>query len=142
MKHGTAEFVLVDKAGKEVKVKTRQYNFEIEDIIKKRLGDEKFNEYQATGKLDFNLSLKDVKEDFPQLLEGEGLDKIDWKKQNYDTLQEIYFFFVRYKKNAFLRRLELDKEMLASNLSTLEKIMSSLPENIFQKLNLINTIGN
>jgi hypothetical protein len=141
MKHGAAEFLLVDKDGKEVKVKTRAYNFEIEDVIKNRIGEEKFNGYQATGKLDFNFTLKDVETDYPQLLEGD-LSNIDWRKQNFDALQEIYFFFVRYRKNASVRRLELEKEMLLSNLEMLETIILSLPENILQKLNLKRTSDN
>jgi hypothetical protein len=140
MKHAVAEFVLF-KDGEEVHVKTREYNFEIEEIIKERIGEEKFNAYQATGKLEINITLDAVKNDFPKLLTGSNLDKVDWKKQNYDTLQDIYFFFIRYRKNASLRRLEYEKETLLSNLELMEKLILSMPENILTKLNLKRTNG-
>lgn len=141
MKHAVAEFTLIGKNGKEVKVKTREYSFEVEDIIRDRIGDEKFNAYQTTGKLELNLTIKAVEEDLPRLLLG-SINNIDWRKQNYDTLQEIYFFFIRYRKNATLRRLEYEKETLLSNLDMLGKIISSMPETILTKLNLKRTNDN
>jgi predicted methyltransferase len=142
MNHAVQEFILKDNEGNPVKVKTREYNFEIEEIIINRIGQEKWDEYQKTGILEYNLVLKDVQEDFPKLLEGEGLNKIDWKKQKYDTLRAIHFFFVRYTKNARRRELELEKEMLLSNLNMLQKIIDSMQPSISEIMNLKSTNAN
>lgn len=104
-----------------------------------RFGEEALEKFNKTGVLDKDIKLSDIEEDFPKLLKGKGIRSIVWKEQIYDTLLEVYVFFIKYKRNALLRNIESEKEMLASNLETLQTIISSLPENILQKLNLENT---
>lgn len=133
MQHKTKEFVFVDKNKKEITCKTVPYCFEIEDAIKARIGVENFNKYQHTGKLEFEISLEAVKEDFQKLLEN--TENIDWRVQEYDSIQEVYFFFLRYRKNAAMNRLTLEKETLLSNLESLQTLLNSLPENLLKKLN-------
>lgn len=133
MQHKAKEFTFIDKSKKEVICKTLPYCFETEDVIRDRIGIENFNKYQQSGKLDFEISLNAVKEDFPKLLEN--TEDIDWQIQDFDSIQDVYFFFLRYRKNAALNRLTSEKETLLSNLESLQTLLNSLPENLLKKLN-------
>lgn len=139
MNHKTEIFKFKDSKSKVVELKTVDYTFEVYEILVNRFGEEALEKFNKTGVLDKDIKLSDIEEDFPKLLKGKGIRSIVWKEQIYDTLLEVYVFFIKYKRNALLRNIESEKEMLASNLETLQTIISSLPENILQKLNLENT---
>lgn len=139
MNHATQTFKFKDPKSKVVELKTVDYTFAVYEILVNRFGEEALEKFNKTGVLDKDIKLSDIEEDFPKLLKGKGIRSIVWKEQIYDTLLEVYVFFIKYKRNALLRNIESEKEMLASNLGTLQTIINSLPENILQKLSLGNT---
>ncbi len=125
------------KDGNEVEVKSKPYTFAIEEVLVKRFTKEKLHTFNQTGKFDAEIELDAIQEDFPKLLNE--VDGINWQNQDYDELLRVYLFFIAYKRNALLRRFELEKKTLFSDLETMSKIINSLPDNILQKLNGKNT---
>lgn len=133
MQHAIEQFDFVDRNGKEVIIKAHQFNFEIEDHLRERFGDHVFDDKDFSGELS-TITLKNIEEDFPILLDGD-LTNIDWKKQSFDELLRVYHFFVTYKRNAAWRQLESSKETLLSSIEMMEKILNSIPKNLLAVMN-------
>lgn len=133
MQHSIEQFDFIDRNGKNVVIKSRAYNFEIEDHLRERFGDDIFNNKDFSGEL-ASITLKNIEEDFPILLDGD-LSSIEWKKQDFDELLRVYHFFVMYKRNAAWRQLESSKETLLLSIEMMEKILNSLPKNLLAVMN-------
>lgn len=131
MEHKTTTFTFENTAGKEVEIHSRKYTFDTEDVLVKTFGKEAINKHKTTGKMEAEFTLKDVKEDFPKLLDL-GNQKIDWSKQDYDEILRVYLFFIRYKKNAQMRQYILDSETIASLLGQMKTHLSSIRGHISQ----------
>ena len=136
MTHKTKKFAFLNSEGESVEVTTKQYCFEVEDVLKNRFGE--FDDLLNQTDIELNISLEDVEADFPKLLEL-GDNKIDWSKQEYDTLLEIYGFFLLYKRNAIVRLLTSNKEILASEVEKAKAILHSMPELISRSVNTLNS---
>ena len=138
MTHKTKKFTFLNSEGESIEVTTKQYCFEVEDVLKNRFGE--YDDLLNQTDIELNISLEDVEADFPKLLEL-GDNKIIWRKQDYDTLLEVYGFFLLYKRNAIVRLLTSNKEMLASEVEKAKAILRSMPELISQSMNTLN-LGN
>lgn len=132
MDHSTTDFTFIKKDGTEVKAITRKYNFKLEKILKEMIGATNFDAYQKSGKLEQDLSLEKVKKYFPYLLEIH-YDDIDFEEQDFDTLLSVCAFFLNFRKNAAIRRMQSDKEILASTLQTMRQTINSIQETIYQE---------
>lgn len=139
-KRKKVKIILSNKEHTEVY--TKPYVMQIDDVLDARFGVTVIDEFHSTGKLKFNIRTEHLQVDMPQLLELPQNEKINWKEQEYDSMAEVYFFFLSYKQNAWLHQLELKKEMIASDLRMLETIISSMPKNILERLNLKHTQSN
>lgn len=138
MNHKTEVFRFKDVRGKFVEIQSRPYTFRLEEVLTKRFGMEKLLQINETGKLNYTVSLSDVKEDFPKLLDL-GQAKINWADQEYDELQRVYYFFLEYKRNANLRHFTRESEILRSNITELRNLLLSASGSIFQELNKKHT---
>jgi|GEM_PF-2164958 len=138
MTHKTKRFTFLNSEGESIEVTNKQYCFEVEDVLKNRFGE--YDDLLNQTDIELNISLEDVEADFPKLLEL-GDNKIIWRKQDYDTLLEVYGFFLLYKRNAIVRLLTSNKEMLASEVEKAKAILRSMPELISQSMNTLN-LGN
>jgi hypothetical protein len=132
MDHQSADFPFIKKDKQEVKAITRPYNFKLEKIFKEMIGSTNFEAYQKSGKLEQDLSLEKVKKYFPKLLLC-TFDEIDFEEQDFDMLLSVCSFFLNYRKNAAVRRLQSDKEILASTLETMRATIASLQTSIYQE---------
>lgn len=132
MNHETKQFIFCDSDGKEIKVTSKKYSFKLQGILEKRFGKDALEKYNKTGILDADITLENAIQDMPKLLVGK-IDKIDFAEE-YDEIISVYTFFLRYKKNAFLRQLQSDREMLASNLEILTTTLNSMPKDILKTL--------
>lgn len=140
MEHKNKKFKFFDKDGGEVQFITRRYCFNTEAVIKDRFGDYESLMDHSDAAIELSISLKDVSEDFPKLLESlKPETEIDWAEQDYDILLSVYAFFLMYKKNAIARELIYNKEMLASEMEKAKVILSSMPNLISQSMNSLNT---
>lgn len=141
MIHTTEKFLFADKEGKEVEISSVPYSFVIEDILIKRFGKKALDEFAATHRLNYNITLKDAEEDLPQLL-SVGSVNINWSTQQgkyFDEMCRVYYFFLQYKSNAQLRVLQSQSEILRLSLETMKTIFSSMPENILASMKAENT---
>ncbi|NWF89094.1 MAG: hypothetical protein HXY50_06480 [Ignavibacteriaceae bacterium] len=120
------KFTVQDKV---VEFKSRKYNFKLEKIIIDRFGKDVIDEFNKTHKLNFNLQLEHAIADMPKLLEDVPND-FDWTEPSYDEILEVYFFFIQYKENAFLKQIELNKAMLALLNESVTEILNSSQANI------------
>ncbi|HEX2866104.1 MAG TPA: hypothetical protein VHO03_03630 [Ignavibacteriales bacterium] len=134
MDHRTKEFTFYDKDGKEVKLSSRRYSDEVEEILENRFGAEGLQRLASSNNDGINIRFKDAKEDLPKLLTGEGLESVDWG-YDFDAIVDVYLFFIQYKRNATLRQLEQYKGTIASGIETIQTILSSIPEGISPLLN-------
>ncbi len=136
MNHKQKTFTFTTKIkGKDAacRVSTRKYTFEIKDVLINRIGEEKYNKIFADESLEFDFKLKDVEEDFPKLLLIPPKIKIDYSKQDWDELLNVYAFFLLYEKNAKLRALEFNNETLALAIKQAQTVLASMPEFFSQK---------
>ena len=133
MDHQQRTFQFAVNGGKIVELKSRKYNFKLEHVIINRFGKEVIEEFNKTHKLNFNLQLEHAIEDMPKLLEDIPND-FDWSDPDYDSILEVYFFFIQYKENAFLRHVELNKQILASLNGMVMETLASVQANT-SKLN-------
>lgn len=133
MDHRVKTFVFITGSGGEVKLTSRKYNFQLEEVIKKRFTEELLTQYAEKGELNFNIELDHVREDFPKLLVGDKLEDIDWSEQDYDEIISVYLFFIQYRKNAVLRLLEQEHQTLASALETLKKTIDLMSQGILDR---------
>ncbi|NWF87914.1 MAG: hypothetical protein HXY50_00465 [Ignavibacteriaceae bacterium] len=131
MNHDIQTFKFV-KDKKVLVINARPYTFEIEDVLIKRFGLNTIKKFAQTGNLVFDVTLGEVKEDLPKLLDMKGAADIDWKKQNFDEIARVYYFFLEYKRNVNLRALKLEAETLRSQIQELATLMSSAQENILK----------
>lgn len=125
--HKEKEFTFISTTNKAVNVKTKLYNFEIEEYLTKRFGKEKLQSINTENAVDFDIALEDVKKDFPVLLNIPQKVKIDYKTQDYDVILSVYAFFLMYKKNAMLRQLEYNNETVALAIQQAQTILASMP---------------
>lgn len=143
MNHDIERFCFADKSQKEVVVSSKPYSFEIEEVLVKRFGRDVLDRYAKTHNLKFDITLKEVEEDFPQLLDG-NLKRIDWKKQSgkhFDEMMRVYYFFLEYKLNAQLRALTSQEEILRSSLETMKQVLNLMPESFLDELKLMATVN-
>lgn len=134
MNHKEKVFHFINTKGRAVEVIAKPYTFEIEDVLKKRVGKEAWVKFITTQNLVFDITFDCVVEDFPQLLDAKG-QKINWRKQNFDEIQKVYNFFFEYKRSAKLREFESEAETLRLKISELKDLLLSTQGNIFQKVN-------
>ncbi len=127
MIHKRKEITLINSQGKPVKFLTAEFNFEVDEYLKAR-----FPKLDAD---EITIDLSDAEKDFSKLLIDEKgrefndkIHKIDLKKQDYDLILSVYAFFLRYKKNAYLRQLQYNNETLAFEIEQAKKILTSMPE--------------
>ncbi len=126
MIHKQKEFVFKNKNGRAIRFLTAPFNFEIDEYLRERFPE---------GDNEIEINLSDVERDLGMLLiDKKGrpfnpeLHQIDLRKQDYDLILMIYAFFLRYKKNAYLRQLEYNNETLAFEIEQAKKILTSMPE--------------
>jgi len=131
MKHKNKVFSFVNKNDEKVEFESMDYSFGIQELLIDRFGEETLKTYYSTGILNHTLRLSEAKEDLPKLLKGD-VSVIDLEKE-YDEVVEVYDFFLKYEKNAWLRRAESEKEMIASAIREIQKLVTSIPEDIYPK---------
>ena len=129
MNHSQEKFYFQNNSGKKTEFLTKPYCFKLEDVFIELVGKEKFSEYQQKSNVDLDLSLEKIEKYFPKLLDP--VDKkfswksVNWSEQEYDNILDVVTFFLDYRKNALLRRLESEKETVASLLQTIQTITNS-----------------
>lgn len=133
MDHRQKQFTFFDTDGKEIILTSRRFSHNVEQLLEKRFGRDVLTQFAKTHSLDFDVTFDQAKEDLPKLLQGEGIEKVDWG-YDVDPIMEVYLFFIQYKSNAQLRLLESERNSLVSNLEILKKITSSIPEDILKAL--------
>lgn len=129
MQHEQRVFQFADNEGNPVELKSKKYNFKIEEVLINRFGKAVLDDYSKSHNLNFNLTLDHVKEDFPKLLDDIPND-FDFSEPDYDSILEVYFFFINYKENALLRQVQFKKEMLALLNQALEENLDSVQKNL------------
>jgi hypothetical protein len=142
MTHKTEKFQFAANGGKVVTLVSKKYCFEIENRFKEMIGEDKFNAFQKDNTIDLEITLEQVEKHFPRLLDFEGEEqKINWEDQDYDEIMRVISFFLRYRKNAQLRQLESQKEMIALTIEMMKKLMSLSPEDLSSKEKLETILG-
>lgn len=142
MTHKTEKFQFAANGGKVVTLVSKKYCFEIENRFKEMIGEDKFNAFQKDNTIDIEITLEQVEKHFPRLLDFEGEEqKINWEDQDYDEIMRVISFFLRYRKNAQLRQLESQKEMIALTIEMMKKLMSLSPEDLSSKEKLETILG-
>lgn len=143
MTHNTQKFTFAGNGRKPVTFVNKKYCFEVENLFKEMIGEDKFNAYQKDNSVDLELSQDSIEKYFPLLLELEdnGNDKIDWDLQDYDEILKVVSFFLQYRKNAALRQLESQKQTIASTLEMMMKILNLKPEDLSNKEKLESILG-
>lgn len=142
MTHKTEKFQFAANGGKVVTLVSKKYCFEIENRFKEMIGEDKFNAFQKDNTIDLEITLEQVEKHFPRLLDFEGEEqKINWEDQDYDEIMRVISFFLRYRKNAQLRQLESQKEMIALTIEMMKKLMSLSPEDLSSKEKLESILG-
>lgn len=142
MTHKTEKFQFAANGGKVVTLTSKKYCFEIENRFKEMIGEDKFNAFQKDNTIDLEITLEQVEKHFPRLLDFEGEEqKINWEDQDYDEIMRVISFFLRYRKNAQLRQLESQKEMIALTIEMMKKLMSLSPEDLSSKEKLETILG-
>jgi len=142
MTHKTEKFQFAANGGKLVTLTSKKYCFEIENRFKEMIGEDKFNAFQKDNTIDIEITLDQVEKHFPRLLDFEGEEqKINWEDQDYDEIMRVISFFLRYRKNAQLRQLESQKEMIALTIEMMKKLMSLSPEDLSSKEKLETILG-
>lgn len=129
MEHKIKDFIFYTKDGKSVTLTSRRYSEQIEQVLENRFGADNLVRLASTNKMEHPIRFSEAKEDLPKLLTGSDIDKVDFG-YDFDVIVEAYLFFIHYKQNATLRQLEQYKETLASNIETIQKLLSSIPGNI------------
>lgn len=138
MDHKQRTFQFADNTQKVVELKSKKYNFKIEEVLTNRFGKEILDEFAKSHKLNFNLQLEHVIEDMPKLLKDIP-ENFNWDEVDYEDLLSVYFFFITYKENAFLREIEKDKQMLALLTAAMKETLDSAQKTILKSDTLINT---
>ena len=142
MTHNTEKFLFADNAQKEVALTTKKWCFDLEKIFIEMIGREKYEQYQKDKTIDLDLQLNKVATYFPLLLDGPtekfNFKKINWGKQDFDTILSVVTFFLQYKKNATLRRLQNETDTVASVIQAIQKISDLKLENILNTNSLQN----
>lgn len=138
MDHQQRTFQFADKEGKLHEFKTKKYNFNLEQILINRFGKEAWFEFRKSHSLNYDITIQNVKEDFPKLFENLP-DDFDWGEPDYDTILEVYFFLSTYKDNALLRQVQLEKEMLALLNQALEDNLSFAQKTLLKSQSSTNT---
>jgi len=143
MTHKTEKFQFASNEGKVVTLISKKYCFEIENRFKEMIGEDKWKAYQVDNTVDLELTLKQVEDNFLRLLDFEDgkKHKINWEDQDYDEIMRVISFFLRYRKNAQLRQLESQKEMIALTIEMMKKLMSLSPEDLSSKEKLESILG-
>lgn len=142
MTHKTEKFQFAANGEKVVTLVSKKYCFEIENRFKEMIGEDKFNAFQKDNTIDLEITLEQVEKHFPRLLDFEGEEqKINWEDQDYDEIMRVISFFLRYRKNAQLRQLESQKEMIALTIEMMKKLMSLSPEDLSSKEKLETILG-
>lgn len=143
MTHKTEKFQFAGNGGKVITFINKKYCFELENLFKEMIGEDKFNAYQKDNSVDLELSQDSIEKYFPLLLEAEDgkQHKIDWDLQDYDEILRVVSFFLQYRKNAALRQLESQKETIASTLEMMKKILNLKPEDLSNKEKLESILG-
>lgn len=142
MTHKTEKFQFAANGGKVVTLVSKKYCFEIENRFKEMIGEDKFNAFQKDNTIDLEITLEQVEKHFARLLDFEGEEqKINWEDQDYDEIMRVISFFLRYRKNAQLRQLESQKEMIALTIEMMKKLMSLSPEDLSSKEKLETILG-
>lgn len=134
MEHKIEIFNFKDVTGNDVKVSSKPYNFKLEKILTNRFGLDILKSFSNDGTFDSEVNLSAVTEDFPKLLKLDDL-QINWEDQDFDEIERVYLFFVQYKRNAKLRALKSQEEILRLNMEGLTEMLNSIPKTIFQKTN-------
>lgn len=134
MDHKTKDFIFYSKDGKEVKLSSRRYSSEIERILENRFGIDGLQKLAQSNRLEKDIRFSEALEDLPKLLTGNNMEKVDFG-YDFDVIMEVYLFFIHYKRNAMLRQLEQFKETIASNIETVQKLLSSIQGNISPLMN-------
>lgn len=148
MTHKTEKFTFAGNGGKVVTFINKKYCFEVENLFKEMIGEDKFNSYQKDSSVDLELSQDSIEKYFPLLLDEDesksktkSKSKIDWDVQDYDEILRVVTFFLGYRKNAALRQLESQKETIASILEMMKKILNLKPEDLSNKEKLESILG-
>jgi len=118
MEHKREKFIFTNKQNKPISLITRKFTFEVDEFLESR-----FPKYSSGESMDLPIKLSDVNQDFKFLLEGKT-ENINWAKQDYEGILQVYAFFLTYKKNAFLRQLEYRDETLALATSLAVRMMT------------------
>lgn len=143
MTHKQQKFNFADNSQKPVIFTTKKWCFELEKIFTEMIGREVYEAYQKENKLDIDITLAKVKTYFPLLLDAPSekfnWKRINWEKQDFDTILSVVTFFLQYKKNAMLRRINSDTEMVASVLNLVEKLSNLDLKNILIPSSTVNT---
>lgn len=143
MNHKTEKFLFADNTQKQVAFTTKKWCFELEKMFIEMIGREKYEQYQKDKTIDLDLTLAKVETYFPLLLipptEKFNWKKINWAKQDFDTILSVVTFFLQYKKNATLRRLTSEKETVASIIQAIQNLSALELKTIFNRSSLENT---
>ncbi|MBU1096840.1 MAG: hypothetical protein KKB34_10200 [Bacteroidetes bacterium] len=126
--HREQEFYFTGKNGKPLKVVSKPFTFEVEDMLKDRFGQDVFEKVNSGSRFEFDVKPEHIKEDMPCLLTG--FDKVDQKKTVYDQWLEVYHFFLTYKRNAWLRQLKQEMTTTALTLEKAEQLLALVQKNI------------
>lgn len=112
--------------GELIEVRSVKYTFAAEEIFQNFIGKEKFKKYRETNKLDLDLDLERIKIFYPQLLVGNCIGKIKWEEQEYDELLRVTSFFLNYKKNAELRHMQNESNIMSLIIGQAKEAMDSI----------------
>ncbi len=136
--HKTRKFIFENREGKPVEFTTKKFSFKLENKFVEMIGRDNYETYQANGTVDLDFSIEDVKEDFPELLEGDFLN-IDWGEQDKATLAEVYFFFLSFNKSVMLNHQLSLNETVVSQIGDLAKVLDLTRINYSGKKKKMNT---
>lgn len=136
MDHKTKMFIFLINREK-IEFKTKPYTFKIDEYLHERFDEKELKKFYAGGIGDLgDIRLEDVQKDMPYFLEdnkNQKVSSIKWEEQeDYNHILEVYFFFLNYKRNAYLKQIELDKATLALALTETLQQMNSI-QGIFSK---------
>ncbi len=132
MTHPQKKIKLKVKGGKEQEFTTRPFTFKIENVIKKRAGDDCYKKIRNGEVVEIEITAQDVINDLPHLLVGDT-SVIDLSESEYDAVHDIYVFFLKYKRNAGLRQIELDKANIVSVLNQAQPVLEKMQSITSQK---------
>ncbi len=147
MNHSQKIFTFINKNGEEVQFAAKRYSFNLEKKFLELIGKPAWDAYQKTGAVQVEITPAKCKKDFPHLLtplsslrQGEAaFTDIDFNETDISELAAVYFFFITFRQNVFTNHQLQLNETHALNLAQLAKISNLIPQDVWEKMNLMNT---